>query len=176
MKQYSLLFWLGLSSLFSPTFSYADVLIDVTATIFDPPCNIRSENSTSPLSVNFGALDTGSVGKAEASQSFSLYITDCNFTKTLGVELNPKGVSSLPYQGKNILATSTEGLGIDLQETTGGTSRPLEIGKNQRIYPERLDDNQYRMDILAQLVNTIPTAELKKGKFSSTVTMAITYF
>lgn len=176
MKRYAHVLLMGLSSLFSPVFSYADVLIDVTAIIFDPPCNIRSENNTSPLSIHFGTLNTESVGKTEASQSFSLYITECNFTKTLGVELNPKGGSSLPYQGKNILATSTEGLGIYLQETTGGTSRPLEMGKNQRIYPERLDDNQYRMDILAQLVNTVPTTELKKGKFSSTVTMAITYF
>lgn len=177
MKQYRPILWLGLvCCLFNATVTHADVLIDVTATMVDPACNIRSEDSSSPLNVNFRALNPEMVGKPASSQSFSLYITECNFTKTLGVVLNPKGVSSLPYQGKNILATSTEGLGIDLQETTGGKSRPLEVGKNQRIYPERLNDSEYRMDILAQLVNTIPTAELKKGKFSSTVTIAITYF
>lgn len=176
MKRYAHVLLMGLSSLFSPVFSYADVLIDVTATMVDPACNIRSENSASPLNINFKTLNPESLGKPEASQSFSLYITGCNFTKTLGIVLNSKGVSVLPYQGKNILATTTAGLGIDLQETTGGKSRPLEMGKNQRIYPERLNDNEYRMELLAQLVNTVPVTQLEMGKFSSVVTIAVTYF
>lgn len=176
MKRYSPLFWLGLMGLLSPTISNADVLIDVTATMVDPACNIRSEDSASPLNISFGTLNPESIGKPEASRSFSLYITECNFMKTLGIVLNPKGVSALPYQGKNILATNITGLGIDFQETTGGKSRPLEMGKNQRIYPERLNENEYRMELLAQLVSTVPVAQLETGKFSSTVTIVVTYF
>ncbi|MEQ4672509.1 type 1 fimbrial protein, partial [Providencia manganoxydans] len=82
---------------------------------------------------------------------------------------------TLLYNGKNILATSTDGLGIDFKEVTGGTVRPLEMSKKQRIYPERVDETLYRMDLQAQLVNAVPINQLAPGKFTSTVTLSVTY-
>lgn len=166
---------LGLLLLFTALGSSADVLVEVTATMVDPACNIRSENSSSPLKIGFGALNPEALNKSAAVKDFSLYISGCNFNNSLAIVLNPKGGSTLLYNGKNILATSTDGLGIDFKEVTGGTVRALEMSKKQRIYPERVDATLYRMDLQAQLVNAVPINQLELGKFTSTVTLAVTY-
>lgn len=166
---------LGLLLLFFALESHADVLVDITATIVDPACNIRSENSSSPLKIGFGTLNPESLNKSAVVKDFSLYISDCNFSKSLAIVLNPKGGNTLLYNGKNILATSTGGLGIDFKEVTGGTVRALEVNKTQRIYPERIDATLYRMDLQAQLVSAVPITLLELGKFTSTITLSVTY-
>ncbi|AFH94312.1 MULTISPECIES: fimbrial protein [Providencia] len=166
---------LGLLLLLTVLESHADVLVDVTATMVDPACNIRSENSSSPLKIGFGTLNPNSLNTSAAVNDFSLYITGCNFNNTLAIVLSPKGGSSVLYNGKNILATSINGLGIDFKEVTGGTVRALEVSKKQRIYPERVDATLYRMDLQAQLVSTVPINQLALGKFTSTVTLSVTY-
>ncbi|OAT38671.1 fimbrial protein [Proteus myxofaciens] len=156
--------------------SHADVLIDVTATMVEPVCNVRSENSSSPLKIGFNSVNIASLSQSAIVKDFSLYISDCNFNNTLAVMMTSKSGSTLLYNGKNILATSTDGLGIDFNEVTGGTVRPLEMNKNQRIYPERVDETLYRLDLQAQLVSTLPINELALGKFTSTVTFSVTYY
>ncbi|AUU36344.1 MULTISPECIES: fimbrial protein [Proteus] len=166
---------LGLLLLFTALGSSADVLVEVTASMVDPACNIRSENSSSPLKIGFGTLNPESLSKSTAVKDFSLYISGCNFNNSLAIMLNPKGRSTLLYNGKNILATSIDGLGIDFKEVTGGTVRALEMSKKQQIYPERVNSTLYRMDLQAQLVNAVPINQLTLGKFTSTVTLAVTY-
>lgn len=166
---------LGLLLLFSALESHADVLVDVTATMVDPACNILSENSSSPLKIGFGTLNPEALNKSAAVKDFSLYISGCNFNNSLAIVLNPKGGNTLLYNGKNILSTSTNGLGIDFKEVTGGTVRALEVSKTQRIYPEQVDAMLYRMDLQAQLVSTVPINQLELGKFNSTVTLSVTY-
>lgn len=166
---------LGLLLLFTVLESHADVLIDVTATMVDPACSIRSEDSSSPLKIGFGTLNPEALNKSTAVKDFSLYISGCNFSNNLAIVLNPKGGGTLLYNGNNILATSTKGLGIDFKEVTGGTIRALEMSKTQRIYPERVNTTLYRMDLQAQLVSAVPTNQLEPGKFTSTVTLSVTY-
>lgn len=166
-------FWWCL--LIIPLGSHADVLVEVSATMVDPTCNIRTENSSSPLKIGFGTLNPEDLNKSTAVKDFSLYISDCNFSNRLAIVLNPKGGNTLVYNGKNILATSTEGLGIDFKEMTGGTVRELEVSKKQRIYPVRIDATLYRIDLQAQLVSAVPVNQLEQGKFTSTVTLSVTY-
>ncbi len=166
---------LGLLLLFVALESHADVLVDITATMVDPACNIRSENSSSPLKISFGTLNPEALSKSTAIKDFSLYISGCNFSKSLAIVLNPKGGGTLLYNGKNILATTTGGLGIDFKEVTGGTVRALEVSKKQLIYPEQIDATLYRMDLQAQLVSAVPINQLELGKFTSTVTLSVTY-
>ncbi len=166
---------LGLLLLFVALESHADVLVDITATMVDPACNIRSENSSSPLKISFGTLNPEALSKSTAIKDFSLYISGCNFSKSLAIVLNPKEGNTLLYNGKKILATSTVGLGIDFKEVTSGTVRALEVNKTQRIYPERVDATLYRMDLQAQLVNAVPISQLELGKFTSTITFSVTY-
>lgn len=162
--------------LLASSLSQADVLIDVTATMVEPACNIRSENSSSPLNINFGTLNIDKLNTPDSVKGFSLYLTGCNFSKTLAIVLNPKGSSTLDYNGKNILSTNTEGLGIDFNDATGGgAARSLEVSQKQRIDPERINDTEYRMDIQAQLVSAIEPSELKPGKFTATVSILVTY-
>lgn len=165
----------GLLLLFTSLESQADVLVDVTATMVDQACNIRSENSSSPLKIGFGTLNLEALNKSVAVKDFSLYISGCNFSNSLAIVLTPKGGNTLLYNGKNILSTSTEGLGIDFKEVTGGTVRALEVSKKQRIYPERINATLYRMGLQAQLVSAVPINQLELGTFTSTVTLSVTY-
>lgn len=82
---------LGLLLLCTVLESHADVLIDVTATMVDPACNIRSENSSSPLAIDFNIINSSELNKSAVVKDFSLYISDCNFSKSLAMVLNPKG-------------------------------------------------------------------------------------
>lgn len=162
--------------LFFPLSSQADIEVNVTATMVDPICDLRGENNNSPLKINFGTVKTETLNKADAAQDFSLYISGCNFNRTLAIVLDPKGTNSLPYEGKNILATSIDGLGIDFAETTGDVNRPLETGKTQQIYPERINDTKYRIDLQAKLVSAMPIDQLELGQFTSAVTFSVTYY
>lgn len=166
---------LGVFLLLATLEGYADVLIDVTATMVAPVCNIRSENSSSPLKIGFGILNPETLNELTGVKNFSLYLSDCDFSKSLAIMLNPKGGGTVLYNGKNILATSTNGLGIDFKEVTGGTVRALEVNKKQRIYPKQINATLYRMDLQAQLVSAVPINQLKLGKFTSTVTLSVTY-
>lgn len=166
---------LGLFFLLSPICGYSDVLINVSATMIAPACDIRSENSSSPLEIGFNTVNTASLDSEPQIKNFSLYISGCEFNRDLAIVMNPKGHKSILHDGKNILSTSIEGLGIDFKEVTGGAVRELEMDKKQRIYPERLDSSNYRVDLQAQLVSAIPLEELKPGRFSSSMTLSVTY-
>lgn len=157
------------------TWSQADVAINVSASLIAPACSVRSENNNSPLKINFGTINPEELNTSTISKDFILYISDCNFSKNLAVILNPKSGSTLLYQGRNILATTIDGLGIDFTEISGGTNYSLEVSKKQRIFPQRVDDDLYRMDLKAQLVSAVPVKELKSGKFTSTVTFLVIY-
>ncbi|EKT55338.1 fimbrial protein [Providencia burhodogranariea] len=162
--------------LLQPLFSYADVLLDVTATMIEPTCDIRSENNSSPLKISFGTLNIDDVNKSKAVNNFPLYITGCNLNKNLAIILSPKGMGTLLYNGKKILATSISGLGIDFNEVTGGNVRSLDVSKKQRIYPENISSSQSKIDLQAKLVSTVPVNQLEAGKFTSTMTIAVTYY
>ncbi len=166
---------LGVALLFISLVCNADIFINISATMVEPVCNIRSENGSAPLKIGFDTLTISSLTKSPVVKDFSLYISDCNFNNTLAIVLNPKGGSTLLYKGKNILATSTDGLGIDINEVTGGTIRSLETSKKHKINPERINSTLYRVDLQAQLVNTVPINKLKLGKFNSIVTISVTY-
>ncbi len=58
---------------------------------------------------------------------------------------------------------------------TGGTIRSLETSKKHKINPERINSTLYRVDLQAQLVNTVPINQLKLGTFNSIVTISVTY-
>lgn len=153
----------------------ADVLVDVTATMISPACDIRSEDSSSPLKISFGIIKIDNLSDLSVMQNFPLYISGCHINKDLAIMLEPKNDGSLVYNGKAILATSTDGLGIDISDITGGKVRSLNVGIKQLVYPEKIDATQYRMDLQAQLVNTVPVSQLAVGKFTSSMMVLVTY-
>ncbi|MGJ3355718.1 fimbrial protein [Providencia sp. Je.9.19] len=153
----------------------ADVLVDITATMISPACDIRSEDSSSPLKISFGIIKIDNLSDLSVMQNFPLYISGCHINKDLAIMLEPKNDGSLVYNGKAILATSTDGLGIDISDITGGKVRSLNVGIKQLVYPEKIDATQYRMDLQAQLVNTVPVSQLAVGKFTSTMMVLVTY-
>ncbi len=162
--------------LFVPLIGQADVFVEVTATMIPPTCNIRSEDNSSPLKVSFGTHNIDNLDTLVVNKDFPLYITGCDFSRELAVILNPKGYSTFIYNGRLILATSTEGLGVNINDVTGGTVRALEVNQIQRIYPEKIDTAEYRVDLQAQLVNTLPVNQLVAGPFTSTMMILVTYY
>lgn len=161
--------------LLAPMWSQADVLINVTASVISPACDIRSENNTAPLKINFGTINPETLNDTTVIEDFSLYLSECDFNRNLAIIFSPKGSGSLMYKGKNILATGIDGLGVDFTDVTGGITRAIEVGKKQRISPQQVNSTLYRIDLKAQLVSAVPTKELKPGRFSSTVTLLVMY-
>ena len=143
--------WLSkfvLCFLFLPFMSKSDVLIDVSATLVDPACHLRSEDNSTPLKINFGVINIPH-NSDDISQShiFPLYLTGCNWNKSLGIMINPKNSNTMVYQGKSILSTSTDGLGININNITGGVAHPLEVNQIQQIFPEQIDATLQRIII-----------------------------
>lgn len=167
---------LWLLSLLVPCVSHASVQLVVTATMTEPACNIRSKNNSSPLKIGFGSINPKSFENADTSKNFSLYLSSCNFGNELAIVLNPQGYNTLNYQGRQVLATSIEGLGVDFSNVTDGSNRPIEVSKKERISPKKINNDLYRLDLQAKLVNTIPVNELELGKFTSTVTVSVVYY
>lgn len=161
--------------IFFPLLTKADVLVDVTATMVAPACNIRSENASAPLLVDFGTLNVELLTQAPPIKKFSLYITDCDLTKTLAAVLNPKNMNTVTYEGRSILGTSTTGLGIDFSEVTGGTSRLLEFNKKMQIYPEKINASTSKIDLQTKLVSVVPINTLVLGKYTSSMIISIIY-
>lgn len=166
---------LGLFTLLMPLFSQADVLVNVSATMVTPACNIRSENSSAPLNINFDLVNVDELGSEKASETFSLYLSDCDFNRNLAILLSPKGLGALSYNGKKVAATSLYGLGIDFNDITGGGERSLNVEQTQRITPEQVTVSEARIDLQARLVNAVPINQLESGRFTSTVTISVTY-
>lgn len=158
-----------------PSWSQADILIEVSATLLEPTCNIRSENNNSPLKINFGTLNPELISTTEVIRDFSIYIFGCNIDRNLDIVINPKVNGSIVYKGINILGTNISGLGIDLKQTNAGTIRDLEVNKRQRIYPTKLSTSETRLDLRAQLVSAVPINELDLGRFGTSATFTVTY-
>ena len=160
---------------FIPLLTKADVLVDVTATMVAPACNIRSENASAPLLIDFGTLNVELLTQSPPVTKFSLYITECDLTKTLAAVLNPKNMNTITYDGRGILGTSTTGLGIDFSEVTGGKNRLLEFNKKMQIYPEKINGTTSKIDLQTKLVSTVPVNTLTLGKYNSSMIISIIY-
>ncbi|WP_336844424.1 fimbrial protein [Providencia rettgeri] len=163
--------------LFISFMSKSDVLIDVSATLVDPACQLRSEDNSTPLKINFGVINIP-INSDDVSQShtFPLYLTGCNWNKALGIMINPKNSNTMVYQGKTILSASTDGLGININNLTGGVAHPLEVNQIQQIFPEQIDATLQRIILQAELVNTLPANQLSAGKFSAIAMISVTYY
>lgn len=79
------------------------------------------------------------------------------------------------HNGQLLLATTIEGLGINFNEITQGVVRPLDINSVQSNHPAQITTAEYRADLQAQLVGTIPVGQLSAGKFTSSMTVLVTY-
>lgn len=158
-----------------PVTTWADVIMEVTASMVAPACNVRSEDSASPLKIDFGIVNVKSLGSSGFFKVFPLYISGCNSIDNLSLIINPKGSGTLSYNGRRISGTNIDGLGVDLKEITGGIIRDININKKEHINPVKIDPSLYRIDLQAQLVNTIPAEKLKLGKFTSIITLSVTY-
>lgn len=162
--------------LFISSIGMADVLIDVTASMVDPACDIRGENQQSTLKIDFGTIELSS-GAAHLAPpyAFPIYLVGCNATRSLSILLDSKNSDVLDHQGQKILSTSTEGLGVQIDDMTDGAIRILEMNKTTPIFPKPMGDASQRVDLQATLVNTIPINQLVAGKFTATLMMLVTY-
>ncbi|WP_265524477.1 fimbrial protein [Providencia rustigianii] len=173
INRISLYLW-GFLLLNSPAI-YGDVLVDVTATMVDPACNLRGEDGNSPLQIHFGTIETHNLNEISLAKDFPVYISGCNGGKGLSILLNPKGYGTQEYSGKQILSTSTKGLGVNLYDVTGGKTDSLGLNQLQPINPELISETKHRINLQAQLVNTLPVSQLSVGKFTSAMMISVTY-
>jgi type 1 fimbria pilin len=162
--------------LFFPLIASADVLVDVTATMVAPACNIHSENTNTPLLIDFGTLNVELLEQSPPTKQFSLYITDCDLTKTFATVLEPKNMNTIIYEGRYILGTSTAGLGIDFNEVTNGIDNLLEFHKKMQIYPEKLNETTSKIDLQTKLVSIVPIDMLTLGEYTSSMIISIIYY
>ncbi len=162
----------SLSLLFA-SISHSDVLINVSATMINPACVVSSIDGSSPLQIGFGNVNLDTFDKQTSEETFSINIDNCDLRKALVILLSPKKEGTLLYEGKNVLATTTDGLGIKIDDITSG-KRPLEMGLTQRIYP-RVSGNRGMIDLQAQLVRTVAAEKLELGRFTSAMTVLVTY-
>ncbi|MEG0280254.1 MAG: fimbrial protein [Morganella sp. (in: enterobacteria)] len=155
--------------------SYADVVINVTAEMMTPACDIRSNNNSAPLNISFGSQNIDVVNKSTVFREFPLYLSNCDFRKNMAIVLTPNTGKSIDYNGKPVLETSISNLGINFNDITGGTVKSLEVGQSKRITPEKVNDTEYRIDLQADLVSIIPPEKLAPGKFTASMTVQIVY-
>ena len=167
-------YWWGLLIFISPVVN-GDVFVDVVATMVDPACHVRSENNDSPLQINFGVVEINGAPGVSLTKDFPVYISGCNGGKGLSILLNPKGYGTQEYSGKQILSTSTKGLGVNLYDVTGGKTDSLGLNQLQPINPELISETEHRINLQAQLVNTLPVSQLSVGKFTSAMMISVTY-
>lgn len=155
--------------------SYADVIVNVSAEMIAPVCDIRSNNNSAPLKINFGTQDTGSINKGISVQNFPLYLSNCDFNKNMAIMLISNTGKTINYNGKAVLETSINKLAINFNDITSGGVKSLPVGQSQRIIPEKVTANEYRIDLQADLVSPIPPETLALGKFTASMTVQIVY-
>lgn len=154
---------------------HADVLVEVSATMVAPSCNIHSEHHGSTLKIDFGTVKFDELNSASHHRAFAIQLSGCDFNKDLAIMLAPKGNNTFIHNGQTVLATSISGLGISFNEVIDGGVRPLAMNKLQRINPQRLSATEYQTDLQARLVNRIPAEQLAAGKFTSAMTILVAY-
>ena len=152
----------------------ADVLINISATMLAPACSITSTDGYDPIEVNFDIVNVEKLNISPPRKSFSIFISECDLTKSLAIVISPKANGSMMAKGRNILATSVEGLGISFSDITMDKDTSIDVGKKQQIYPEILN-NKGKIDIRSELINTKPINELPKGFFNASMSVLITY-
>ena len=157
------------------TLAQSDVLVEVNATMVAPSCNIHSEHNDSQLTIDFGSMKPEALDNTHINKDFPIHLSGCDFNKNLAIILNPKGTHTLQHHGQTLLATTTAGLGILFNEVTEGAVHVLDINKLQRIHPKKISATEYRADLQARLISTIPSERLAVGKFTSAMTILVTY-
>ncbi|EMI5491613.1 type 1 fimbrial protein [Providencia stuartii] len=172
MKRYSIITTILL--LFASS-AVSDILVEVNATMITPVCDIRSENNSSPLVIDFGTVNSDNLDGNTVDREFPIYISGCDFNKKLAITLNTNGSNTLMHNGQLLLATTIEGLGIHFKEITQGVVRPFDVNSVQAIHPVQITATEYRADLQAQLVGTIPAEQLSDGQFTSSMTILMTY-
>ncbi|MGL5385899.1 MAG: fimbrial protein [Enterobacterales bacterium] len=105
---------IGLVALLGSAFSHADVLVNISAIIIKPACEVTGDGQNGELEVRFGELPLASVNTADAQKDIAL-----KFSCVDGIPSNGKlrmylRPSSFGALGSNILGTSMEGLGIEM--------------------------------------------------------------
>lgn len=172
MKQH---FIIGLILLLGSSSALSDIFVEVNATMLTPVCDIRSENYSSPLVIDFGTVNSEQLNGNTVDRDFPIYLSGCDFNKSIAITLNTRDGNTLMHNGQALLATTIKGLGIQFNETTEGTIRFLDVNAIEAIHPIQVNATEYRTDIQAQLVGTIPADELSSGRFTSSMTVLVMY-
>ncbi|HID7804208.1 TPA: fimbrial protein [Proteus mirabilis] len=152
----------------------ADVIVNVSAIMLAPACSISSSDGHNPIEINYDIVNIEKLNNSPPRKSFSLFISECDLTKSLAIVISPKANGSMMAKGRNILATSVEGLGISFSDITMDKNTAIDVGRKQQIYPEILN-NKGKVEIQSELVNIKPISELPKGLFSASMSVLITY-
>ncbi|MBJ9983887.1 fimbrial protein [Acinetobacter sp. S40] len=161
------------------TWGHADVLVNVTAQMLTPACNIAMGTGKGS-NIEFGRVQVEDLKKNQGpTQDFRIDITGCDFgNKAVGLAMLPKVGSVVEYNSQSLLATTTDGLAIAFKDKVGGKSlRP--DGSAQSINLTKYTDislSTTRFATLnAQLINTKPADELELGPFEAVITLLAQY-
>lgn len=166
---------IGLFLFFISSLSYADILVEVTATMMAPMCTIRTIDGNTSTEVHYDNVNVERLENSEVVSNLSINISDCDFSRQLSILLSPKGGSTIIHDGQGLLSTSTKGLGIAFKDITSGNNHPIDVSKKELINPVLISTNLYRFDLEAKLINIIPASELVLGPFNSSMTILMDY-
>ncbi|MBK0063580.1 MULTISPECIES: fimbrial protein [unclassified Acinetobacter] len=161
------------------TWGHADVLVNVTAQMLTPACNIAMGMGKGS-NVEFGRVQVEDLKKnLEPTQEFRIDITGCDFgNKVVGLAMLPKMGSVVEYNSQSLLTTTTDGLAISFKDKANGKSLKPD-GSVQSINLTKYSDislSKTRFATLkVQLINTKPVDELELGPFQAVITLLAQY-
>jgi type 1 fimbria pilin len=157
---------IGLMALLWNAFGHADVLVNVSAIIIKPACEVTGDGQNGELEVRFGELPLATVNTAEAQKDIALKFTCADGIPSNGklrMYLRPSSFGAL---GSNILATSMEGLGIEMRVAT----QKADFSQWLPVVVTRAGE----MALTAKLV-AADLPSLSGGEFTASANMMMTY-
>ncbi|MEQ4924179.1 fimbrial protein [Proteus hauseri] len=167
-----ILFALTLGLLYVPI-SSAEIHITVNATLINPACTVTDGKGAKELFVDFQNVDVNAVVKTPP-KNFDVLIKDCNLNKMMNLYLSPKDNGYFSYNGIDVLATTTDQLGIEFSDITSG-KRKINVQRYERITPILSGSNSGKISLSTQLVANKPGTQLKMGPFTANVSLLVDY-
>ncbi|HCH51822.1 MAG TPA: hypothetical protein DEV59_14200 [Proteus sp.] len=153
--------------------SSAEIYITVNALLVNPACTVTDDKGAKELFIDFQNVDVNAVVKTPP-RNFDVLIKDCNLNKMMNLYLSPKDNGYFSYNGVDVLATTTDQLGIEFSDITSG-KRKINVQRYERITPILSSSNSGKISLSTQLVANKPGTELKMGPFTANVSLLVDY-
>ncbi|KEY58124.1 fimbrial protein [Serratia sp. DD3] len=171
------LFVMGASLLTSVPSYAVDIMINISGTVYIPPCNINGGNA---ISVNFGDIAVANVNGVNGAKSTTVPISCSYYRGTPYVQVIATQLTGAPSNVLQASAGSNQNFGIALyMGASVNSSFPLPLNGAGNGFPINQGMTNINNANSNFTFTSVPykngTTALATGNFNATATMAITY-